>query len=57
MWLKTRIFRLTRPVSWRYDRLIADHAELTAALADHLLNVDNEIERLRSIIDEKDAAG
>jgi hypothetical protein len=55
-WLKTRIFRMTRPVSWRYDRLIADHAELTAALAAHLLNVDNELERLRSIIDEKDAA-
>jgi hypothetical protein len=54
-WLKTRIFRLTRPVSWRYDRLIADHAELTAALADHLLNVDNELERLRSTLDEKGA--
>jgi hypothetical protein len=55
-WLKTRIFRMTRPVSWRYDRIIADHAELTAALAEHLLNVHNELERLRSIIEDKDAA-
>ncbi len=54
-WLKTRIFRLTRPVSWRYDRIIADHADLTAALADHVLSVENELERLRSTLDEKDA--
>src|SRR5206468_1233875 len=52
-WLKTRIFRLTRPVSWRYDRLIADHADLTAELADQLMTLENEVARLRSQLDDK----
>ena len=26
--LKYRMFRVARPISWRYDRLLADHAEL-----------------------------
>ena len=45
--LKHRIFRLTRPVSWRYDRLLAEHAELTAALANQLMAAEAEIARLR----------
>jgi hypothetical protein len=46
--LKHRIFRVTRPVSWRYDRLLAEHAELTAALADQLMAAEAEIARLRA---------
>ena len=46
--LKHRIFRVTRPVSWRYDRLLAEHAELTAALADQLMAAEAEIARLRT---------
>jgi hypothetical protein len=46
--LKHRIFRVTRPVSWRYDRLLAEHAELTAALANQLMAAEAEIARLRA---------
>jgi hypothetical protein len=45
--LKVRLFRLFRPISWRYDRLIADHAELTAALADRVAVLEAEVRRLR----------
>ena len=45
--LKHRLFRLMRPVSWRYDRLIADHAELTTALAERVQQLEAEVERLR----------
>ena len=34
--MKFRLFRVMRPISWRYDRLIADHAELTTSLAERL---------------------
>lgn len=45
--LKLRLFRLMRPVSWRYDRLIAEHAELSTALAERLQAAEAEIERLK----------
>ena len=50
--LKHRIFRVTRPVSWRYDRLLAEHAELTAALANQLMAAEAEIARLRAGADD-----
>ena len=34
--LKFRLFRLFRPISWRYDRLLGDLGELNAALADRV---------------------
>ena len=52
--LKHRIFRLTRPVSWRYDRLLAEHAELCAALASQLMAAEAEIARLRRSLGEED---
>ena len=55
--LKHRIFRLTRPVSWRYDRLLAEHAELTAALANQLLAAEAEIARLRTRLGEDEEGG
>ena len=45
--LKYRLFRLMRPISWRYDRLIADHAELTTSLAERLMAAEAELARLR----------
>ncbi|HEX6332473.1 MAG TPA: hypothetical protein VF129_14470, partial [Actinomycetota bacterium] len=45
--LKVRLFRLFRPISWRYDRLLADQAELGAALADRVAALEAEVRRLR----------
>jgi hypothetical protein len=36
-----------RPISWRYDRLLGDHAELTTTLAERLAAAEAEIGRLR----------
>ncbi len=46
--LKLRLFRLLRPVTRRYDRLIGDLAELTAVLAARLVETEAEVERLRT---------
>lgn len=46
--LKVRLFRLMRPISWRYDRLLADLGELSAALADRVAELEAEVERLRA---------
>jgi hypothetical protein len=45
--LKLRLFRLMRPISWRYDRLLADEAELTTALAERVQQLEAELARLR----------
>lgn len=52
--LKYVIFRLARPVSWRYDRLVGDLAELTVGLADRLVAAETEIARLRERLDDGD---
>jgi hypothetical protein len=54
--LKLRLFRLMRPISWRYDRLLGDHAELTTTLAERLAAAEAEIGRLRAELDRRDAA-
>jgi hypothetical protein len=46
--LKLRVFRFLRPVTWRYDRLLADHAELTTQLAERVQAAEAEIARLRA---------
>ena len=46
--MKFRLFRVMRPISWRYDRLIADHAELTTSLAERLMAAEAEIARLQA---------
>ncbi len=53
--MKFGIFRVMRPISWRYDRLIADHAELTTSLAERLMAAEAELERLRTRLDGADA--
>jgi hypothetical protein len=45
--LKVRLFRLFRPISWRYDRLLGDLGELDAALADRVAALEAEVARLR----------
>ena len=51
--LKLRLFRLMRPISWRYDRLLAEHAELTTALAERVQQLEAELARLREEHDAK----
>jgi len=48
---KFTIFRLFRPVSWRYDRLLGDLADLTVRLAEELIAAENEIARLRERVE------
>ena len=45
--LKLRLFRLMRPISWRYDRLIAEHVELSTALAERLQAAEAQIDELK----------
>jgi hypothetical protein len=49
---KYKLFRMARPITRRYDRLTADHAELSKALADRLLAVEAELEELRLVLVE-----
>jgi hypothetical protein len=46
--LKRRLWRLMRPATWRYDRLLGDHAELTMGLAEKVMLLEAEVDRLRS---------
>ena len=45
--LKARLYRLFRPISWRYDRLLGDLGELNAALADRVAVLEAEVARLK----------
>jgi len=46
--LKYGMFRVARPISWRYDRLLADHAELTTSLAERVMALEAEVARLQA---------
>jgi len=46
--IKVRLFRLFRPISWRYGRLLGDRGELNAALADRVAELEAEVARLRA---------
>jgi len=46
--LKRRIWRVMRPATWRYDRLLADHAELTTSLAEKVMILEAEVDRLKA---------
>jgi hypothetical protein len=52
---KLRLFRLMRPISRRYDRLLAEHAELTTALAERVAILEAEVEALRERLEEREA--
>jgi hypothetical protein len=47
-YLKGRLFRLFRPITRRYDRLLADLGELNAALANRVAVLEAELARLRA---------
>lgn len=55
--LKRRIWRLMRPATWRYDRLLADHAELTTSLAEKVMVLEAEVDRLKAERDDDAARG
>ena len=44
-----------RPATWRYDRLIADHAELTTSLAEKVMVLEAEVDRLKTELDAERA--
>lgn len=46
--MKYRIWRVMRPATWRYDRLLADHAELTTSLAEKVMVLEAEVDRLKA---------
>jgi hypothetical protein len=54
--VKYALFRLLRPVTWRYDRLLADQTELSIRLAERVIDLEREVERLRAVA-EHEAAG
>jgi hypothetical protein len=49
--LKLGLFRLMRPISWRYDRLLADEAELATALAERVQQLEAEVAELNARLD------
>ena len=51
--LKLHLFRLMRPISWRYDRLLADEAELTTALAERVRRLEAEVAEVRARLEER----
>ena len=53
--LKFVLFRVMRPISWRYDRLLADQAELATSLAERLMAAEAEIARLRARLGDDEA--
>jgi hypothetical protein len=53
--MKYRLWRVMRPATWRYDRLIADHAELTTSLAEKVMVLEAEVDRLKSELDAERA--
>jgi hypothetical protein len=55
--LKLRFFRLSRPISRRYDRLLGELGELAAELADRVAVLETEVARLREELEERGARG
>lgn len=51
---KLRLFRFVRPISRRYDRLLAELGGLTQALSERVAELEAEVERLRSELEERD---
>jgi uncharacterized protein YceH (UPF0502 family) len=49
--LKLGLFLMMRPVSWRYDRLLADEAELTTALAERVQQLEAQVAELNARLD------
>lgn len=54
--VKFSLWRVMRPATWRYDRLIADHAELTTSLAEKVMLLEAEVDRLSAELASRDGA-
>ncbi|HZP89602.1 MAG TPA: hypothetical protein VFC04_01250 [Actinomycetota bacterium] len=52
---KASFYVLLRPITHRYDRLLADLATLTRMLAERLADAEAEIARLREAIEARDS--
>ena len=52
--VKLRQWRLMRPITRRYDRLIGELAALTLSLAERLRETQGELSRLREELDNRD---
>ena len=50
--VKYLLYRVLRPVTWRYDRLLADQTELSIRLAERVIDLEHEVERLRTAIED-----
>lgn len=50
--LKYVVWRVMRPATWRYDRLLADHAELTTSIAEKVMVLEAEVDRLKDRLGE-----
>jgi hypothetical protein len=54
---KGGLFFVLRPITHRYDRLLGDLALLARILADRLSDAESELERLRGIVEGREARG
>lgn len=54
--LKYFLYRFLRPVTWRYDRLLAEQAELSIRLADRVIDLEREVERLRARVEDAEVS-
>ena len=52
---KGGMFYFLRPITHRYDRLLGDLATLNRMLADRLADAEAEIERLRGVVQGREA--
>jgi hypothetical protein len=52
--VKYALFRLLRPITWRYDRLLADQTELSVRLAERVIELESELDHLRSRVERQD---
>lgn len=55
--VKASLYRVLRPITHRYDRLLADLATLTRSLADRLAEAEAEIERLSARLEQTQEQG
>jgi hypothetical protein len=51
--LKYAIFRVFRPISWRYDRLLADQTDLSIRLAERVIELESEVDQLRERLERQ----
>jgi hypothetical protein len=54
--VKYLLYRLLRPVTWRYDRLLADQTELSVRLAERVIDLEHEVQRLREKVEDDETA-